>query len=68
MTSIEEKYNHEMDFWLEALPEYQNKIIKQLYEQENSYEKVANLWLQAAPAHTVTFGTEKEHNIFWHRL
>lgn len=64
----EELYNHDMDYWLRALPQYQIKIIEQLYSQDSGYEEVVNKWLQAFPYDTVPFGTEQNQKVFYNKF
>lgn len=65
---LAELIDHDITYWLEALPPYQKNVINQLYEAEEDYEIVAKKWLTASPANTVPFGVEKQHSVFYEKV
>ena len=70
--SFEEQINPlfqlDEETWLNALPTYQQKRVKQLLESSNSYEDAAKKWLSAIPENTFPFGAEKGQSIFLEKV
>jgi antitoxin YefM len=61
---LEQLFQLDREEWLETLPRYQQKRIKQLVDSSNSYEEAAKQWLNAMPENTFPFGAEQARNIF----
>jgi len=68
MTTIEELFVVEADSWLKTLPDYQVKIINQLYLSKQDYNEVAQIWLSASMASTAPFGAEKRPSVFYEKV
>jgi len=70
--SFEEQINPlfqiDEETWLNALPQYQQKRIKQLLESSDSYEDAAKKWLSAIPENTFPFGAEKGKSVFFEKV
>ena len=68
MKAIENIFEEYTDSWLQCLPQYQKKVINELYSQLGDYDQVALAWLNASMSMNVPFGTEKGHSIFYEKL
>ncbi len=68
MKAIENIFEEYPDSWLQCLPQYQKKVINELYSQLGDYDQVALAWLNASMSMNVPFGTEKGHSIFYEKL
>ena len=48
MKAIENIFEEYPDSWLQCLPQYQKKVINELYSQLGDYDQVALAWLNAS--------------------
>lgn len=68
MKTIEDIFTEYPDSWIQCLPQYQQKVIDELYSQLGDYDQVAKSWLNASMPMNVPFGTEKGHSIFYEKV
>ena len=66
--SVEKMFDCESDAWVSGLPCYQQRLINQLYSQNNDYEQVAKSWLQGSLSMTEVFGTEKGKSVYFEKI
>lgn len=57
-------FQADTDGWIDTLPEYQRRRVRQLVTASESYEDAAKKWLTAIPENTFPFGAEKEKSVF----
>lgn len=68
MNKIEDIFSEPHNSWLECLPQYQQKVINELYKQSGDYEQVAQAWLSASMSTNIPFGAEKHQSIYYEKF
>ena len=61
-------FESEPENWLDALPAYQKKRVRELIQDSGSVEDAAKKWLSASPEHTFPFGAEQGRSIFLEKV
>lgn len=68
MNKIEDIFSEPHNSWLECLPQYQQKVINELYQQSGDYEQVAQAWLSTSMSTNIPFGAEKHQSIYYEKF